>query len=104
MAMAARKADLKASLEDLPRRLEELLGDERYTLRERRRILYELWYETDTTPEGERAARLLGDFIRRRLPCGSPQGYGGEELRSLRKLHPDRVFFPMADCEPADPK
>jgi hypothetical protein len=103
MAIAARKADLKASLESLPQRLEELLGDDRYTPRERRRILYELWYEADDTPEGVRAARLLEDFVRRRLPCGSPQGYAAEELESLRKLHPDRRFAPLADCEPAAP-
>jgi hypothetical protein len=103
MAIEARKADLKASLESLPERLEELLGDDRYTLRERRRILYELWYETDETPEGARAARLIEDLIRRRLPCGSPQGYGREELESLRKLHPERRLFPTVDCAPATP-
>jgi len=104
MALAARKADLKASLASLPARLEELWADDRYTPRERRRILYELWWETDTTVEGARAAHAIEAFIRRRLPCGSPQGYAGEELESLRELHLDRHFLPTADCAPARPE
>jgi hypothetical protein len=99
MAIEARKADLKVTLDDLPQRLDELLGDERYSPRERRRIVYELWYETDETPEGRRAARLIDEIIRQRLPCGSPQGYSRAELEGLRELHPDRRFPPMADCE-----
>jgi hypothetical protein len=104
MAIAARKEDMKSALEHLPERLEELWSDERYTPRERRRILYELWYETDRTPEGARAARTIDAFIRRRLPCGSPAGYGAAELGSLQRLHPEWRFPPAADCEPAAPK
>ncbi len=99
MAIAARKADMKSALERLPERLDELWGDERYTPRERRRILYELWYETERTPEGDQAARSIDEFIRRRLPCGSPAGYTGEELGAFRKLHPDRRFSAGGDCE-----
>lgn len=99
MAIEARKADLKASLDDLPQRLDELLGDERYSPRERRRILYELWYETDEAPEGQRVAHLIEELIRQRLPCGSPQGYSPAELEALRGLHPERRFPPLADCE-----
>jgi hypothetical protein len=49
-----------------------LWGDRRYTVRERRRILYEIWYEMDRTPDSERAAKIIDEFIRRCLPCGSP--------------------------------
>ena len=97
MAMAARRADMKSALDRLPERLDELWGDERYTPRERRRILYELWYETDSTPEGERAARAIDAFIRRRLPCGSPAGYTEAELSAFRNSHPERRFA-AADC------
>ena len=100
MAIAARKADLKSSLERLPERLADLLGDERYTARERRRILYELWCETDQTLDGERAARTIEVFIGRRLPCDSPLGYTADELESLRKLHPEHRVPATADCAP----
>ena len=104
MAIAARKADMKSALRYLPERLDELWGDVRYTPRERRRILYELWYETDQTSEGERAARSIEEFIRRRLPCGSPAGYTGEELESFHRLHPDRRFSAAGDCERVAPR
>jgi hypothetical protein len=101
MAIAAHKADLKAALVDLPRRLDDLWGDVRYTPRERRRILYELWYETDRTKEGERAARAIDEFIRNRLPCGSPEGYSKAELEAFDRLHPERRFPAERACEPA---
>lgn len=109
MAIEARKADLKSSLAILPERLDQLLDDERYSVRERRRILYELWYETDATAEGERAARAIEAAIRRRLPCGSALAYPREELEALHALHPERRFPAPADCPqapertPADP-
>ena len=103
MAIAARKADMKLALDHLPERLEELWRDERYTARERRRILYELWYETDQTPEGERAAKIIDAFIRRRLSCGSPAGYTGGELELFDQLHPERRFPPGVDCERTAP-
>jgi hypothetical protein len=99
MAIEARKADLKAALEELPGRLDELLADERYSPRERRRILYELWYETDQTPEGEKAAAAIVAFIRRRLPCGSASGYAAGELDALARLHPERRFPLSGTCE-----
>jgi hypothetical protein len=99
MAIEARKADLKASLAELPRRLDELLVDERYSPRERRRILYELWHETDQTPEGEKAAASIVDFIRRRLPCGSATGYVAGELDGLARLHPERRFPLSGECD-----
>jgi hypothetical protein len=104
MAIEARKADLKSSLAILPERLDELLGDERYSARERRRILYELWYETDATAEGERAARAIEDAIRRLLPCGSALAYPRDELEAFHALHPERRFPAAADCAPVAPK
>jgi hypothetical protein len=102
MAIEARKADLKSSLAILPERLDELLGDERWSARERRRILYELWYETDATAEGERAARAIEAAIRRHLPCGSALACPRDELEALHALHPERRF-PVADCAPEAP-
>jgi hypothetical protein len=102
MAFEARKADLKEAFEHLPARLDDLWSDERYSVRERRRILYELWYETDRTPEGERAATIIRDFVHRRLPCGIRDGYTRGELDAFAKAHPDRLLIP-ADACPAKP-
>ena len=94
LAMAARAADMQAALDGLPAYLDQVFGDDRRSRRDRRRTLFDLWYETDVTPEGERAAQIIVDFIGRRLPCGSPQGFTGEELASFGKLYPDRRFSP----------
>ena len=100
LATEARKADMKSALEHLPERLDELWADTRYSPRERRRILYELWWETEATPSGERAAAAIIDFVRRRLPCGAADGYSAEELAALRRAHPERRFPPAEDCPP----
>jgi len=98
LALEARKADLKLAFEDLPARLDDLWGDERYSPRERRRILYELWYETDNTPDGERAASIIRGFVRRRLPCGSPDSFTRAELEAFAKAHPGRLLVAPDDC------
>ena len=100
LALEARKADMKAALADLPEPLDELWADQRYSPRERRRILYELWLEMDQTPQGERAAGAITDFVRRRLPCGASDGYSAEELAALQSAHPERRFPPAMDCQP----
>ena len=103
MAIEARKADLKEAFERLPARLDDLWGDDRYSLRERRRILYELWYETDRTPEGQRAATIIRDFVHRHLPCGSPNSYTRAELDAFAKSHPARLLIPPDDCPVGPP-
>jgi hypothetical protein len=98
LAMEARKDDVRQAFEDLPARLDELWGDERYSPRERRRILYELWYETERSPEGERAAASIRAFIFRRLPCGTPDGFTRAELEAFAKAHPDRLLVQPDVC------
>jgi hypothetical protein len=98
LAVEERKRLMKKALDDLPGYLGDLWADERYSPRERRRLLYELWYETDRTPEGERAAKAIDVFIRRRLPCGGDDGYTRGELDAFRKSHPDRPFAPGEAC------
>lgn len=100
LASEARRENMKSALEHLPERLDELWADQRYSPRERRRILYELWLETDRTPQGERAAGAIIDFVRRRLPCGAADGYSAEELAALQSAHPERRFPPATDCQP----
>jgi hypothetical protein len=98
LAMEARKDDLNQGFEHLPGRLDELWGDDRYSPRERRRILYELWYETESSPDGERAATIMRAFVRRRLPCGTPDGFTRAELETFARAHPDRLLLPPDEC------
>jgi hypothetical protein len=98
LAIEVRKAEVKKAIEHLPAQLDELWGDERYSPRERRRILYELWYETDSMPDGQRAANIIREFVQRRLPCGSPGSFTGSELDAFAKSHPDRLFIAPEDC------
>jgi hypothetical protein len=98
LAIAERKRLMKKALDDLPRYLDDLWADTRYSPRERRRLLYELWYETDRTAEGQRAAQTMDAFIRRRLPCGGGDGYTPGELDAFRTSHPDRPFSAGDPC------
>jgi hypothetical protein len=98
LAIEARKEYMRKALDKLPERLEELWGDHRYTARERRRILYELWFETDITPEAGRVVRMIENFIRRRLPCEGADAYTPGEIEAFGKSHPERRFVPGEDC------
>jgi hypothetical protein len=98
LAIEGRRRLMKKALGDLPRYLDDLWADERYSPRERRRLLYELWYETDRTPEGDRAAKTMEAFIRRRLPCGGADAYTPGELDAFRRSHPDRPFSAGESC------
>jgi hypothetical protein len=98
LAIEARKQQMKEALDFFPQHLEALWADTRYSPRERRRILYELWVEMAATPEGERAAKMIDLFIRRQLPCGAADGYTRTELDAFRTSHPDRPFAPVEAC------
>jgi hypothetical protein len=98
LAIEERRRLMKKALGDLPRYLDDLWADERYSPRERRRLLYELWYETDRTPEGDRAAKTMEAFIRRHLPCGGADAYTPGELDAFRTSRPDRPFSAGDAC------
>ena len=99
LAVAAHREDMRKSLDRLPDALAELWGDSRYTARERRRVLFELWRETDDIPEGVRAANTIERFIQRQLPCGSPDAYTPAELQAYQRNEPGRAFLPYGACE-----
>ena len=99
LAVAAHREDMRKSLDRLPDALADLWGDSRYSARERRRVLFELWRETDGTPEGVRATKMIEQFIQRQLPCGSPDSYTPAELQSFPRSEPGRVFSPYGACE-----
>lgn len=98
LAIEERKRLMRKALDDLPRHLDDFWADTRYSPRERRRILFELWYETDRTPDGDRAAKMIDAFIRRRLPCGAADGYTPGELEAFRTSHPERPFTAGQAC------
>jgi hypothetical protein len=98
LAMEARKRDIMRALDRLPERLDELWSDGRYSARERRRILSELWLEMDRTAEGQSAAGIIEQFIRRRLPCGDPDAYTKDELDALAKQHAEQPFVHGYGC------
>ena len=99
LAMEARKHDILRALDRLPERLDALWSDGRYSARERRRILSELWLEMDRTTDGQIAAGILEQFIRRRLPCGNPDAYTKDELDALAKQHPEQTFVHGYGCD-----
>jgi hypothetical protein len=99
LAVAARWEDIRKSLVHLPEALADLWGDSRYSARERRRVLFQLWREIDATPEGVRAANAIEKFIQRRLPCGSPDAYTRSELQALQSSEAARVFSPYGACD-----
>jgi hypothetical protein len=99
LAIENYKTNQMRIFERLPSALDELWSDERYTPRERRRILYELWIELDLTPEGDRAAQIIQDFVRRQLPCGSSNTYSKGELEGFVKTRKDQKFLNGETCE-----
>jgi hypothetical protein len=101
LAIEERKHLMREALDTLPQRLDELWADTRYSLRERRRILYELWIEMDNTPDGARAGKMIEVFVQRRLPCGAADGYTPGELDAFRSRHPERPFTPVEGCTKA---
>jgi hypothetical protein len=104
LAIEERKQQMREALDTFPQRLDELWADTRYSLRERRRILYELWIEMDNTPDGAKAGKMIELFIQRRLPCGATDGYTTGELDVFRARHPERPFTPAEGCKRARPE
>jgi hypothetical protein len=98
LAAETRRADLKRALDKLPERLDELWNDGRYSSRERRRLLYELWADLDQTGDGEKAAAIILRFIRRRLPCGTSDAYSKDELDAFAKARPAQHFLLDDGC------
>jgi hypothetical protein len=99
LAIEERKQQMREALDMFPQRLDELWADTRYSPRERRRILYELWIEMDNTPDGAKAGKMIELFIQRRLPCGAADGYTSGELDAFRSRHPERPFTVADGCQ-----
>jgi hypothetical protein len=88
LAASTHRERVESALAELPARLEALWSDGRRSARERRQLLFELWDEIDEHDPACRAARMrIIEFIRRRLPEGSPEGYSPGELSALNQGH-----------------
>ena len=98
MAARAHSAQMRTALEDIPRRLDALWADTRYRRRERRRVIFLLWEEADTsTAAGRSADRIIEAWIREHLPLGSSDAYGKAELDAIsreRAGHPPFRPYP----------
>ena len=81
MAAEVNSRQMRAARAELPRQLDALWDDTRYRRRERRRIVFLLWQELDTSSaDGRSTAAAIEAWIRRRLPRGSPDAYNDQEL------------------------
>lgn len=94
MAAKAYSVQTRRVLEGLSRRLDALWADTRYRRRERRRIIFLLWAEADTsTAEGRSADNIIEAWIRRHLPLGSSDAYGKAELEAIAKERAGHLPF-----------
>ena len=100
LAVEAQKTAVAAALDQWPAMIETLWADERYTPRERRRILFELWRDSDQGADGARERGLIEGFVRKRLPCGSADAYSDGELQAFRTTAPDFSPYGVA-CPPS---
>jgi hypothetical protein len=96
LELARRDASFRrqSALIELPRRLDRLWADARFSPGERRRLLFYLWLEMDGSPDGVRGAAAIEEFIRANLPTGTPHAFSAAELARLNELSRPRTFAP----------
>jgi hypothetical protein len=95
-AMAAKwyARQLRATVQELPRRLDALWADTRYRRRERRRIICLLWEDLDTTAaSAPHSAMIIEEWVRKQLPRGSPDAYTNDELDACSRERADAPAF-----------
>ena len=103
LARSHDRALIMDALAALPRHLSAILGDARFSLAERRRLLFLLWDEM-AEPEdaergwaGARARGIIDAFIKRRLPAGAAAAYSSAELAAFNRARGNaRRFNPYA--------
>jgi len=91
---------MQRALDDLPRYLDAVWGQRRWSPSERRRILFALWDEAAEDDDyelvadgGAEARRLIERFIAFRLPPGSRHAFGMTELAQLNRIRQSRQSF-----------
>jgi hypothetical protein len=94
--MAARSLmrQMRTAQDQLPQRLDGLWADTRYRRRERRRIIFLLWEEVDTSEAASRpTSEILEAWIRKRLPRSSPDAYTDDELATFSRERVGQAEF-----------
>jgi hypothetical protein len=99
LARADEQHTILNALAALPRYLSAILDDTRFSMAERRHLLFLLWDEMAERDDHDRGwagtrARLLIDlFIQRRLPPGAPGAYSAAELAAFNRTRPAAAKF-----------
>ena len=62
-------------------------------MRDRRAALFTAWDECEEDRVGDEARAAVVDFIRDRLPSGSPDAFGASELQELNARRRSRARF-----------
>ena len=96
LARRTHAAAISRAADEIPAQLARIWADERLTVRERRRLLFEIWLDADdpdSSPAGA-VRRAVETFVRERLPPGSPDAYPPAELERLRARPGAASFTP----------
>ena len=93
MAKRVYSAQMETALDAIPARLDALWNSRRYRRRERRRIIFLLWDEADSSAAGKSAAKIIEKWIRRRLPPGSVRAYTDAALEAFARERVGRPPF-----------
>jgi hypothetical protein len=81
-----REDGLRSSFDRLPRLLAWVRNEPRWSLAERREILFRIWDEAAEPDDrelgdaGAHARKIIERFVRAELPAGSADGFSDEEL------------------------
>jgi hypothetical protein len=90
---------MQRALDDLPRYLDAVWRQRRWSAPERRRVLFALWDEAAEDGNelmregGAEARRLIEEFIAYRIPPGSRDGFRTHELVRLNRIRHSRQSF-----------
>ena len=90
---------MQRALDDLPRYLDAVWRQRRWSAPERRRVLFALWDEAAEDGNellragGAEARRLIEEFIAYRIPPGSREGFRTHELVRLNRIRQSRQAF-----------
>ena len=90
---AYRERSMRSSVTSLRGRLASIWQDEERTAAQRRRALFDEWDDADDGTEGDRARRMVLEFIRTELPASSDDAYTEGELRVLNMRRQSRAAF-----------
>jgi hypothetical protein len=110
LARADEQETILEALAALPRYLSAILDDARFSMAERRRLLFLLWDEMAEPDDHDRGwagarARLLIDlFIQRRLPPGAPGAYSAAELAAFNRTRRGAKFEPYVPIDKILPR